>query len=102
MTRNYEDYVYWTIPFKRGGKTHKAILEDAKERDTKQIPVMLSIRIEQFYELKERGLHIGGEPAPLPVTSKQQTTFEDGIEVLKHDPNKASKNFEEVSDFWDQ
>lgn len=62
MSRDNKKYVYYTIGILRDGETHKAILRDAEEHNTKQIPTILGIRIGEYYRLSAKGLPI----APLP------------------------------------
>lgn len=55
MARNPKKYLYLTIGIKRGSPTHLALLEDAEEHGTKQLPTLAGIRLGEYYEMKRHG-----------------------------------------------
>lgn len=57
MARNNEKYVYLTIGVLRGSDTHQALLRDAEENNCeKQLPTLASIRLGDYYRLKQQGM----------------------------------------------
>lgn len=56
MARDNRKYVYLTIGVLRGSETHQALLKDAEEHNTKQLPTLASIRLGDYYRLKQQGM----------------------------------------------
>jgi hypothetical protein len=56
MARDNKKYVYLTIGILRNSETHKALLADAEEHNTKQLPTIAGIRLSEYYQLKRNGL----------------------------------------------
>lgn len=56
MARNNKKYVYLTIGILRDSETHQALLKDAEEHSTKQLPTLASIRLGDYYRLKQQGM----------------------------------------------
>lgn len=55
MARNNKKYVYLTIGILRNSETHKALIADADEHNTKQLPTVAGIRLSEYYQLKMQG-----------------------------------------------
>jgi hypothetical protein len=56
MTRDAKKYVYLTIGMPRNGYTHKALLADAAEHNTKHLPTIAGIRLSEYYRLRDKGI----------------------------------------------
>ena len=47
--RDYESYIHLTICIERGSPTHLALLRDAEEIGTKQLPTVAAVRLKDYY-----------------------------------------------------
>lgn len=66
MARDTKKYAYYTIGILRDSATHRAILRDAEEHNTKQIPTVIGIRISEYYHLKQQGFSSATISPPEP------------------------------------
>lgn len=64
MARDIKKYAYYTIGILRDSETHRALLRDAEEHNTKQIPTIIGIRVSEYYRLRAQG--VPTVPQPLP------------------------------------
>lgn len=48
--------MYLTIGILRNSETHQALIADAEEHNTKQLPTVAGIRLSEYYQLKRLGL----------------------------------------------
>jgi hypothetical protein len=100
-TRDYEHFTYWTIAVEKDSETHKAILADANARHTKQIPTVLSLRIEEYYALKKAGLLYTGPGNQGEVITKEGTIHhKTNIQFEIIDEKKVLANLEAADDLF--
>jgi hypothetical protein len=100
--RDYKNFTYWTVAVKKGSDTHDAILQDAEDHNTRQIPTLLSLRIEEFYALKKAGLLLTGSGKQQEVTTKAGTIQHDtDIQIVTVDEDQARANADEADSFFD-
>lgn len=48
-SRDYSKYAYLTIALEKDGPTYKALLKDAQEIDTKQLPTVAAMALKHYY-----------------------------------------------------
>ena len=94
MSRDNKKYVYYTIGILRDGETHKAILRDAEEHNTKQIPTILGIRIGEYYRLKAQSLPV------VPFSPSPEITKEAEADI-EPDHSAAIDNAKVSLNVWD-
>lgn len=70
MARDTKKYAYYTIGILRDSETHRALLRDAEEHNTKQVPTIIGIRVSEYYRLRAQGIPI------VPQTSSPEITKE--------------------------
>jgi hypothetical protein len=101
--RDYEHFSYWTIAIKKGSPTHNAILDDAEDHTSlKQIPTLLSLRIEEFYALRDAGLLFTGPGKQQEVTTKAGTIqHESDIHLVEINEAQAAANADEADNLFD-
>lgn len=56
MARDKTKYVYLTIGILRHGPTHQALVADAEEHNTKQLPTVAGLRLSEYYHLRANGM----------------------------------------------
>lgn len=83
MARNNKKYAYYTIGILRESPTHRAILKDAEEHNTKQIPTLLGIRVSEIYRPRPGGV-ISVIPSLSPETIKEAEADIDYTESLNN------------------
>lgn len=94
MARDNKKYVYLTIGILRNSETHKALVADAEEHNTKQIPTIAGIRLSEYYQLKRLGLlGVAGPADRSSMTRVADDTVGDEL-------SDALANAEEADDAW--
>jgi hypothetical protein len=48
-SRDYEKYAYLTIALEKDGPTYQALLKDAQEIDSKQLPTVAAMALKHYY-----------------------------------------------------
>ena len=64
--------MYLTIGILRNSETHQALIADAEEHNTKQLPTVAGIRLSEYYQLKRLGLLGAAGPSDRPSLSQVQ------------------------------
>jgi hypothetical protein len=82
--RNYN----LTIPIKRDSSLHKALLADAEDMGTKQLGVLASIRLAEYYEMKRRG-----HPAPDPEPRSHDDVTRSSLDEMLANAEDADEAF---------
>lgn len=93
MARNNKKYVYLTIGILRDSETHRSLLADAEEHNTKQLPTIAGIRLSEYYQLKRKGL--------LGVSNLQDIQAQEHTrDTIGDDFSDAMSNAAEADDAW--
>ncbi len=92
MARDNSKYAYYTIGILRDSETHRAILRDAEEHNTKQIPTIIGIRISEYYRLRSQGLPV------VPFSPSPEITKEIEADI---DHTAAIDNAKASLNAWD-
>jgi hypothetical protein len=56
MKRDYEKHIHLTISIVKGSPTHLALLHDAEQIGTKQLPTVAAVRLKDYYAGVLQGL----------------------------------------------
>ncbi len=63
MPRDYKKTEYWIVPVDKNSELYRLILEDASETAMRSsIPVLLRIRLGEYYKMKKQQGGLTGEP----------------------------------------
>ena len=89
-TRDYESYIHLTICIERGSPTHLALLRDAEEIGTKQLPTVAAVRLKDCY---------AGALEALPQRVDQEAQ-PNAPSVLSIDAAMAASNATAAVDEW--
>ncbi len=92
MARDNKKYVYLTIGILRDSDIHQALLRDAEEHNTKQLPTLASIRLGDYYRLKQQGM--------LHSLSSHAETQEALARMSSDFPNDLASNASAADDAW--
>jgi hypothetical protein len=68
--RDTKKYIYLTIGILRDSQTHKDLLADAQEHNTKHLPTVAGIRLGDYYGMRREGIAKVG--APVPAQSNEE------------------------------
>lgn len=91
MARDNQKYVYLTIGIQRGSETHRLLIADAEEHNTKQLPTVAGIRLSEYYQLKRMGV-LG-----VVVPSAEGET---GSDTVGDELSDAMSNAKEADEAW--
>ncbi len=87
-TKDREKYIYLTIGIPRDSSTHKALLADAEEHNTKQLPTIVSVRLGDYYRMRQQAITV------IPYEQAKSTESNEGPSV------EALSNAAEADDAW--
>lgn len=97
MARNPQKYVYLTIGILRGSQTHKDLIADAEEHNTKHLPTIAGIRLSEYYRLKRQG-SLGA--IATPEASQNSSDLQSMSGDIDSDYSDALSNAAEADDAW--
>lgn len=92
MARNQKKYVYFTIGILRGSQTHKDLIADAEEHNTKHLPTVAGIRLSEYYRLLRQEL--------LGTVSQHTSGLQSNPDVDLPEYSDALSNAAEANNAW--
>jgi|ERR1041385_788395 hypothetical protein len=98
MARNPKKYVYLTIGILRDSQTHKDLIADAEEHNTKHLPTVAGIRLSEYYRLRRQGL-LGTVPTSQDMPSTQDIP-NDTSDDVGSEYSDAFSNAAEADNAW--
>lgn len=94
MARDKEEYAYYLVGIHRNSSTHQALLADAKGKGVKQLPVLIGIRLGDYYEMMQRGQHAIISNQQPPQSSQEEEKPDNGYSPA------AQQNATQALDMW--
>lgn len=96
-SRDYEQYAYLTIALDKNGPTYQALLKDAQEIGTKQLPTVAAMALKHYYSGAQHHVPGSGDDGQgSTVTPASKSTSP----VLVKDTLTADANADAAIDEW--
>jgi hypothetical protein len=96
-SRDYTRYAYLTIALEKDGATYQALLKDAQEIDTKQLPTVAAMALKHYYAGAQHHVVAAaedGQESSIARSNGQAST------VLVKNNSTAEKNADAALDEW--
>lgn len=97
-SRDYEKYAYLTIALEKDGPTYQALLKDAQEIDSKQLPTVAAMALKHYYSGAQH--HSSTAPGEEHVEENRTRSAEKAPTVLVKNTSTADANADAALDEW--
>ena len=97
-SRDYEKYAYLTVALEKDGPTYQALLKDAQEIDTKQLPTVAAMALKHYYAGAQH--HSSAAPGGGQVEGDRAQPAEKAPAVLMKNTATADANADAALDEW--
>jgi hypothetical protein len=97
-SRDYSKYAYLTIALEKDGPTYKALLKDAQEIDSKQLPTVAALALKHYYAGAQH--HISAAAADDGQESSVARSNGQTSSIVVKNASKADANADAALDEW--
>lgn len=96
-SRDYEKYAYLTIALEKDGPTYQALLKDAQEIDSKQLPTVAAMALKHYYAGAQHHVVAAGDEGQESSIARSNGKT---ASILKKDSSTADANADAALDEW--